>query len=61
MREPGLSVSKYLEFYEKEWYNLFGDGSDTPLRHYPNGSIHTTWMISYEAIRKRNEVAVSLM
>lgn len=58
MRETGLTVGKYLSLYRQEWKEL---DDDTPLRSYPNGSIQTTWMVSYEAIKKRNEVAANLI
>jgi tetratricopeptide (TPR) repeat protein len=58
MRETGLTVAKYLSLYRKEWNEL---ANDTPLRSYPNGSIQTTWMVSYEAIKKRNEIAANLI
>jgi hypothetical protein len=61
MRETHSSVSEYLELYKKEWNNLGGDDSNTPLRHYPNGSIQTTWMVSYETIKKRNELSADLI
>jgi tetratricopeptide (TPR) repeat protein len=58
MRETGLTVAKYVSLYRKEWNEL---ADDTPLRSYPNGSIQTTWMVSYEAIKKRNEIAANLI
>jgi tetratricopeptide (TPR) repeat protein len=58
MRETGLTVARYLSLYRKEWNEL---ANDTPLRSYPNGSIQTTWMVSYEAIKKRNEIAANLI
>jgi hypothetical protein len=58
LRETGSIVSKYLELYTKEWKDLM---NDTSLRSYSNGSIQTTWMVSYEAIKKRNEVAANLI
>jgi hypothetical protein len=53
MRETGLTVAKYLNLYRNEWKEL---ADATPLRSYANGSIQTNWMISYEAINKRNEL-----
>jgi hypothetical protein len=58
MRETGLTVAKYLNLYRKEW-NEFAD--DISLRSYSNGSIQIIWMVSYEAIEKRNEIAANLI
>src|SRR6266498_1961926 len=60
MRETGLTAAKYLSLYRKEWKELTYD-AHAPLRSYPNGSIQTTWMVSYEAIKKRDETAANLV
>jgi hypothetical protein len=51
MSETELTIAKYLSLYRKKWNEL---ADDTPLRSYSNGSIQTAWMVSYEAIKKRN-------
>lgn len=61
MQKTHSTVSEYLEFYKTEWGNLVGGGLDASLRDYPNGSIHTTWMVSYEAVKKKNETAANLI
>lgn len=37
------------------------DERHMPLRSYSNGSVATTWMISYTAVRARNEAAANLL
>lgn len=37
------------------------DGRHMPLRSYANGGVATTWMISYTAVRARNEAAANLL
>ncbi|KAI4122751.1 MAG: hypothetical protein LQ341_007273 [Variospora aurantia] len=59
MRETKTSCSKYLDLYEKSWTDLV---AETPrLRDYENGSIQTTWMISYNRIRHSNPTAAKLL
>ena len=50
MRKTKTGCLKYIELYEASWSRL---AAQTPrLRDYENGSIQTTWMISYECVRK---------
>ena len=59
MRETKTGCSKYLELYEASWTQL---AAETPrLRDYENGSIQTTWMISYERVRQGNRTAGKLL
>lgn len=37
------------------------DGKHMPLRNYANGTVATTWMISYTAVRARSEAAANLL
>lgn len=49
LRETSLSVDEYLEAWETEWENLVDEmGSDPGSR-----SIRTTWIISFEYVRKK--------
>ena len=53
------NCSKYLELYETSWNQL---AAKTPhLEDYGNGSIQTTWMISYERVRRENLIAGKLL
>ncbi|KAI4136790.1 MAG: hypothetical protein LQ341_005446, partial [Variospora aurantia] len=59
MRETKTGCSKYLDLYQKSWTDLV---AETPrLRDYENGSIQTTWMISYNRIRHSNPTAAKLL
>ncbi len=59
MRETKTTCSKYLVLYESSWSRLV---AETPrLRDYDNGSIQTTWTISYERIRQTNETATTFL
>ncbi|KAF2185933.1 hypothetical protein K469DRAFT_687741 [Zopfia rhizophila CBS 207.26] len=63
MSETGTSFRTYTRLYKEQWRELMepGDGRHMPLRSYSNGSVATTWMISYMAIRTRNEAAANLL
>ena len=59
MRETGTGCPKYLELYGTSWSELV---EKVPhLRDYANGSIQTTWMISYERIRQDNPSAAKFL
>ncbi|KAF2185997.1 hypothetical protein K469DRAFT_574669 [Zopfia rhizophila CBS 207.26] len=63
MSETGTSFSTYTRLYKEQWRDLMEpqDGRHMPLRSYSNGSVATTWMISYTAIRTRSEAAANLL
>ncbi|KAL9024121.1 MAG: hypothetical protein Q9196_006743 [Gyalolechia fulgens] len=59
MHETKTGCSTYLDLYEKSWIQL---AAETPrLRDYENGSIQTTWMISYNRIQHSNPTAGKLL
>ncbi len=58
MRETGTSCQKYLQLYNTSWSEL---QADVPrLRNYPNGSVQTTWNISYEHVKQSDPTAAKL-
>ena len=63
LRESGVSVETYIKFYEQQWKDLMGSEgeTDTPLQDYPDRSIWTTWVISYNAIREKHEGIANLL
>ena len=63
IRQTGVSFAKYLEFYKGQWKDLVQsqDGTGMPLAGYSNGSIWTTWTISYHAIKSTNPQAARLL
>ena len=59
MRETGTSCQKYLRLYNTSWSEL---QADIPrLRDYLNGSIQTTWSISYECVKQIDPTAAKLL
>jgi tetratricopeptide (TPR) repeat protein len=63
MRETATSFAEYIEFYKAQWGELMGshDSSQAPLQEYQNGSVWTTWTISYQAIQQRDKMAANLL
>jgi tetratricopeptide (TPR) repeat protein len=63
MSEAGTSFSTYTRLYKDRWRELMEphDGRRMLLRSYTNGSVATTWTISYTAVRARNEAAANLL
>ena len=63
LQQSGVGIEKYLEFYEQQWKELMdSEGpSHAPLQEYLNGSVGTTWNISYKAIREKDEAAANLL
>ncbi|KAL9633793.1 MAG: hypothetical protein Q9164_004485 [Protoblastenia rupestris] len=59
MQETGTSCPSYLRLYETSWSAL---QAEVPwMRDYPNGSVQTTWTISYDHIRHSDTVAPKLL
>jgi tetratricopeptide (TPR) repeat protein len=63
LQESGVGVSTYLRCYEEQWSNLMELKNETnpPLLDYPNRSVWTTWAISYEAVRRKDESTANLL
>jgi tetratricopeptide (TPR) repeat protein len=63
MSEKGASFSTYTRLYVEQWQVLMEphNGKHMPLRSYANGSVATTWTISYTAVRASNEGAAKLL
>ena len=55
----GVSFARYLQIYEESWRDL--QSITEPHRHYSNGNILTTWMITYSEIQKADPLAVKLL
>ncbi|OJJ67032.1 hypothetical protein ASPBRDRAFT_162849 [Aspergillus brasiliensis CBS 101740] len=50
IHRTGMSCSKYLEYYQREWCNLQA-AAESP-REYAHGNLRTTWRVSYEAVKQ---------
>lgn len=63
LRQSEISVAKYIQLYNQQWKSLMEsqDQSGAPLRDYPNRSVWTTWMISFDAIRAKSTAAANLL
>ena len=63
IRETNSSISEYVQFYKESWKDLMepDNGSETPLEDYPNRSIYTTWTLSYNQIKLKDEGATNLL
>jgi tetratricopeptide (TPR) repeat protein len=61
MSETGVSFSTYTRLYKEQWKDLMEIENTAPLRSYGNRSINTTWTVSYNAIRAKNEAAANLL
>ena len=57
IRETNSSISEYVQFYKESWKDLMDsdNGSETPLEDYPNRSIYTTWTLSYNQTKLKDE------
>lgn len=59
MQAMGTSCPSYLRLYEKSWSAL---QDEVPrMREYRNGSVQTTWTISYDCIRQSDPAAAKLL
>jgi tetratricopeptide (TPR) repeat protein len=62
LQESGVGVRTYTKFYEQQWKDLMSsEGTDLPIQDYPERNIWTTWVISYNAIREKNESAANML
>jgi tetratricopeptide (TPR) repeat protein len=63
LQESGVSVETYLRFYDQQWDELMAveNEDDAPLQDYPDRSVWTTWVISYQAVRKQHELTANLL
>jgi tetratricopeptide (TPR) repeat protein len=63
LRETGVDMSTYVRLYKQQWDDLIRSDSKSrsPLVDYEQGSIGTTWTISFKAIEARNRSAAELL
>ncbi|KAK4206258.1 P-loop containing nucleoside triphosphate hydrolase protein, partial [Rhypophila decipiens] len=63
IRETGLDTASYVRLYKQQWGDLMGfDGeSGSPLVDYEQGSVATTWTISFKAVEAQNKNAANLL
>ena len=63
MRETNTSMTEYLEFYNTAWDDLttYEARPESTLHEYGNRSVRTTWAISFEGVKRKNEDAAKLL
>ncbi|KAH6974923.1 hypothetical protein EDB80DRAFT_881846 [Ilyonectria destructans] len=63
LREKGVDVTTYVQIYKHQWDELMGsrDASSRPLLDYEQGSIATTWMVSFKEIESKSTDAANLL
>lgn len=59
MHETATKCPKYFELYERSWSKLVAQVPH--LRDYENGSIQTTWMISYNRVEDADPTAAKFL
>ncbi|KAL9099731.1 MAG: hypothetical protein Q9163_004809 [Psora crenata] len=60
MRTTGTSVSKYIALYNQAWGRLM-EKQHHLMRHNAEGSVLTTWTLSFENLRAHSEDAANLL
>ena len=63
LRETEVDTSTYVRLYKQQWDDLMrSDGeSGSPLVDYEQGSVGTTWTVSFKAVEARNKNAANLL
>ncbi|KAH6881069.1 hypothetical protein B0T10DRAFT_551364 [Thelonectria olida] len=63
LREKGIGVAIYMQIYQQQWDELMGShgASHRPLLDYQQGSIATTWTVSFREIESRSTNAANLL
>ncbi|GES66437.1 hypothetical protein ATETN484_0015000300 [Aspergillus terreus] len=59
MRQTGTNGKEYLELYKNSWSDL--QSQSGPTRHYPQGNMVQTWMVTYQEIQKFDPTAAKLL
>ncbi|KAK3178318.1 hypothetical protein OEA41_000451 [Lepraria neglecta] len=63
MRETNTSITEYLQSYNTAWDDLMKDEAhpDFVLREYDHHSAYSTWAISFECVKRKNETAANFL
>ncbi|CVL07330.1 uncharacterized protein FMAN_15396 [Fusarium mangiferae] len=63
IRETGVNAATYVRIYNEQWAELMGpcDTSNRPLLDYAQGSVRTTWTISFKEIERQSPNAAKLL
>lgn len=58
LKESQMKLEDYIDYYDREFERLVNDEPDEQLLHY-HGSIWTTWVISFDEIRSKNDAGIA--
>ncbi|PSN58583.1 hypothetical protein BS50DRAFT_133092, partial [Corynespora cassiicola Philippines] len=61
MQETNISASAYARYYDATWERFMQEQGQFMLEEYGDRNVLTTWMISYEHVRKQSEEAAWLL
>ncbi|RKK23966.1 hypothetical protein BFJ66_g17284 [Fusarium oxysporum f. sp. cepae] len=63
LRETGIDVASYVRIYHEQWDELMGSRnvSSRPLLDYEQGSVRTTWTVSFREIERQSTDATNLL
>ena len=63
MRETNTSMTEYLGLYNTAWDDLmtYEARPESTLHEYGNRSVRTTWAISFECVKRKNEDAAKML
>ena len=59
MYQTGASVSLYLKIYRDKWQSL--NKSLGKPAHYPDKTLETTWLVSYERMQRQSPATINLL
>lgn len=57
----GMPLQRYMKVYEKNFRRIFGERPQSPVWTYRDQTVFTTWEISFEEIKAKNEEAAELL
>ncbi|KAK3073438.1 hypothetical protein LTR53_005016 [Teratosphaeriaceae sp. CCFEE 6253] len=60
LKQTGMTVDKYLTFYDTKWAELMESKNQSLLQDYDKG-ILATWAMSYEQVRRRQPAAARVL
>lgn len=61
IRHANISIHEYLEYYESTWDDLIAEQDIYPLPEYAQGSMLTTWTISYQRVECQRPEAANIL
>ncbi|RFU30805.1 hypothetical protein B7463_g5540, partial [Scytalidium lignicola] len=59
LAQVAISVSHYLHLYKASWFKL--QKASPPLASYEDRTLYSTWQLSFDHIKKRNQLSAKLL